>query len=159
MLNASEKFWIQSKPVSSCRALLPVLIASGLNFDLNSPIWLTHSLLWSQPLSFCRVLRTCLNSCRIFSPAKSCHQAVDVQLLLYPPVAWCTLLERSPAALGSPERARTPARVGLLVDDGVTQLWEKCLGSQMSWQLLVSGKISSQQHQWCFLFAVLWLFS
>lgn len=62
MLNASEKFWIQSKPVSSCRVLLPILIASGLNFNLNSPICLTHSLLSSQPLSFCGVLRICLNS-------------------------------------------------------------------------------------------------
>lgn len=62
MLNASEKFWIQSKPVSSCRALLPVLIASGLNFNLNSPICLTNSLLSSQPLSFLWSAEICLNS-------------------------------------------------------------------------------------------------
>lgn len=84
MLNASEKFWIQSKPVSSCRALLPVLIASGLNFNLNSPICLTNSLLSSQPLSFLWSAEDLSWFGRSFSLEKNCHQTVDVQLFLYP---------------------------------------------------------------------------
>lgn len=139
MLNASEKFWIQSKPVSSCRALLPILIASGLNFNLNSPICLTHSLLSSHPLSFCRVLRICLNSAGFLVQQKSAIRLRRFSSFLIPLQHDAWSWNAVPTALGSPEHALTPATMVLLVEDVGPQLY-KCLGSQMLWQLLVSFK-------------------
>lgn len=128
MLNASEKFWTQSKPVSSCRALSPVLIAFSLNFNLSSPICLTRSLLSSQQLSFCRVLRLRLNSAGF--------------LLWQSPVVHLWMF-------------------GLFIFP-LQQLtfMDKCPGSQISWQLLVSVKnLFPVLSTVVFLSAVLWVLS
>lgn len=123
MLNASEKFWIQSKPVSSCRALLPVLIAFGLNFNLNSPICLTHSLLSSQQLSFCRVLRICLNSAGFLAWQNPVLSVCGCSACsFFPCSTQSAFLMHSLAAQDSPQHALAPGRTALLVEDWVPRL-------------------------------------